>query len=110
MTNHTGQHSGTIPCIKTSYFRAGLSEDGIISSDCQVTDNMQHMTAADCITGNHGHDRLRNRTDKTLQIKNIEARHLVFSDITAMSADRLVTAGTERFVPCAGYNNHPDCL
>jgi len=56
---------------------------------------MQYMAAADCIAGNHGYHGFRQRADHLLQIKHIEPRHGIITDITAVTAYTLITAAAD---------------
>src|SRR5690606_23585795 len=84
MADDAGKISRTVAGIKGADFRSSLSKTCIVSCNRQVANNMQHMSAANRITCNHCHYRLRNDTDQTLQIQYVQARNLVIAYIASM--------------------------
>ena len=57
LSDTTSQIRRTKSSVETPYFRSGLSETGILGSDSQITDYMQHMPASDSITVDHSDHR-----------------------------------------------------
>ena len=54
---------------------------------------MQDMAATNGIASHEGNDRFWHRADQPLQFKDIETRHTILADVTALllAADLLVT-------------------
>ena len=73
--------------VKASHTRTGLSEDGIFGSDGQVADYVEHVTATDGISVDHGNDGLGDGAYLLLYIQYVQAGYSVGTYITAMSFD-----------------------
>jgi hypothetical protein len=74
---------------------------------------VQDLAAADGVSGDHGHHRLRQPADLDVQIAHVEAAHtamghLVVADVTVVAADPLVAARTEGLVAGPGEDDRRD--
>jgi hypothetical protein len=69
---------------------------------------MQYVAPADGITGNRGKDRLGEVPDEMLEIEHVEARHVVFTNITGVAADFLVAARTKGIGPSSREDDGTD--
>jgi len=64
------------------------------------------MSATNSITGHHGDYRFGAGSDLTLKLQDIQALHTFGGLISRITADSLISAGTESCVPLTGNDNH----
>ena len=92
------QIARAVPRIEAAHLRPCLAELSRLGCNGQVAEDMQHVPTADRITIHHSNDRLRHNANKTLQVKHVQARNIVFSHIPAIATNLLVASGAERFI------------
>ena len=102
------QVRGTVPAVEAPDARAGLAEDGVVGGDGQIADHVQHVAAPDRIARHHGDDGLRQGPDLPLQVEDVQPRHPVLVDVSAVAAHPLVAAGAEGVRSGAGEHDDPD--
>src|SRR6478736_1104732 len=81
--------------VEAAHLRTDLAEDRVVGRDGEVADHMQHVAAADGVTGDERDDDLGHRADELLDVENVEPRHARVVDVAAVPAHRLVTAGAK---------------
>src|SRR5579863_1565518 len=64
------------------------------------------MTAADGIASDHSDDRLGKILDDFLQVERVQARHSIAANVSAITANTLIPAGTEGLIARACENDH----
>lgn len=70
---------------------------------------MQHMPAADGVSGDHCHHRFRAAANLHLQVEHVELRHTRFIVTAVIVATRgRVAARAESFLPGVLEDDHPD--
>src|SRR5690606_10550798 len=106
LANHPGQIGGTEAGVYRADLGSGLAEDGVIGSNAQVADHMQHMTTADGKTIDPGDHRLGHLTDQGLQLLHRQPDDAATVVLSVMCA--LITAGAERLVPRSGQYDDAD--
>ena len=108
LSDNAREVAGAEAAIERSDARAGLTEPRIVRRDGQIADHMQNVTAANGITGHHGHDGFGQAADLLLHIEDIETRNAIGADVAAITAHLLVATGAEGFVPLAREDDHTD--
>jgi hypothetical protein len=108
LTDDAGEVTGAKTAVERADFGTGLAEAGVIRGDGEVADDVQNVTAADGVTGDHGDDGLGQGADFFLEIEHVEAGNAVLADVTGVAADFLIAAGTEREVAGAGEDDGTD--
>ena len=96
--------------VKRANLRAGLSKDGIFRGNGQVAHQVQHVSAPNGITVNHGNDGFWQRANLLLHIKHIEAGHTVTAHIAAASFHVHVTTRAKCLVASSGQHHHANVL
>jgi len=76
---------------------------------------VQHVAAADGITGHQGNHRLGHGTDNTLQLQHVQPGHAVIAYVAGVAAHALVAAGAKGVLAVgrravAGQQDHADFL
>ena len=70
---------------------------------------MQHVTAADGIAGDHGHDGLGHGANLLLYVEDVEAGDFLFLvDVAAFPSNALIAAGAKRVRAFAGEDDDAD--
>src|SRR5262249_22139365 len=88
--------------------RTGLTETGVVRGDGQIADDVQHMPAADRVSGDHGHDRFRQAANLLLHVEDVQPGHGFRVNIARLAANALVAAGAERLFALAGEDDDAD--
>ncbi len=99
--------------VEAAHAGAGLAEAGVVGRDRQVADQMQDVSAAHRVAGDHRHDGLRGTADLHVEITDVEATDpllgdLVVPHVAVVAAKALVAARAERFVAGAGEDDRGD--
>ena len=105
LANHPRQVARTKAAIKTADLGAGLAEHSVLGSKAEVAEQMQHLAAAHGIAGHQADHHLGQAANDALQIQHVQARQAVLTDVTAVTANTLVTAGTEGIATIGGWTN-----
>ena len=105
--HHTGDRE-TIATIKRTYPWTRLTKYRVVGSNCQVTHQVQDMSAADSVPGYHCDHWFGAGANLTLEIKNIKVVLSLFILVSRIPSNSLITTGAKRFVPCAGDDDHAD--
>jgi hypothetical protein len=95
LSDDASQIGGSEPAVETPDLRSGLTEDGVVGCDREVTDHMEHMPAPDRITGHEGNHRLRHAPDVALKFEDIQPGKAIPANITRLSTNPLVSSGAE---------------
>ena len=106
LTNDARQITGTESAIERANFGSRLAKTSVIGSDGEIANNVQHVTATDRISSDHGHDGLGQAADFFLQIQYVQARHAVITDVASMAADFLVTSRAKGEITFTSENDH----
>ena len=96
LADHAGEVAGTEAAIETAHLGPDLAEDCVIGREAEVADHVQHVTAADRVTGDQCDDDLGHRADEFLQVEDVQPRHPGLINIAGVAAHALVAARAER--------------
>ena len=91
------QQPRAVAAVKRADPWAGLSENGVVGSDGEVADDVEHMPSAYGEACHHRHYRLGGAAHLDLQVQHIQAadaflRHFVISEVAVIAPDSLVAA------------------
>src|SRR3954454_4522620 len=111
--DQVGEQAGAEAAVEAADARAGLAEASIVGCDREVADDVQHVSAADRVAGDHGHDGLRQAPDLYVQVGDVEAAHAalgggVLVHVAGVAAHALVATRAECERSLAGEDDHAD--
>ena len=95
LADNAGEVAAAESAIEAADFRAGLAELGVVRRDGEIAHDMEHMPAADSVSGNHRNDGFWQRAELALDVEDVQARDAVFADVTGISTYLLIAAGAE---------------
>ena len=108
LPDRPGEQAGAEAAVERADPRAGLAEARVVGRDREVAHDVQHVPAADRVTGDHRDDGLGQPPDLDLEVEDVEPADAVVADVAVVAADPLVAAGAERLGPLAGEDDHAD--
>jgi hypothetical protein len=94
--------------IERADLGACLAELSIISGDGEIADDVKDVTTTDSIASDHSDDRLGDGADEALDVKNVEARNAVITDVASIATDLLVATRAESERAFTREDNHTD--
>src|SRR6478735_6909344 len=104
--DQVGQQAGAVSTVERTDLRPHLAEPGVVGGNAEIADQVEYVTAADRIAGDHGHHRLGQPADLDVQIGDVEpadgALLARLGQVPGVAADPLVTARAERVGSLAG--------
>src|SRR5215510_3094937 len=95
LADDTRQVHGAKASVKTPYLRTGLTKNGTLRGDSQITEHMQDMPTADGIAIDLRDHGLRDLANHAMQVTHLEARCPLFVLIPALATNFLIAPGTE---------------
>src|SRR3984885_719402 len=108
-SDQVAQEGGAEAAVPGADPRPRLPEDGVVGGDREVAADVEDVTAADRVTGDHRHHGLRQPPHLHLQVGDVEAAERgALGDVAAVAPDRLVAAGAERLRALAGEDDRAD--
>ena len=113
LPHHPGEVTGAEAPVKTAHPGPGLAEDGVISRQAEVAEQVKHLATADRVPGHQGDHHLRQAADQALQVEHVESGQARVVEVTPVAPHALVAAGAEGPHPIgggavAGEQHHPD--
>ena len=113
LAHHPRQIAGAKAPIKTAHPRSRLAKYGVLSSQAQVTQQVQHLATTDRVTRHQGNHHLRQAADQALQIQHIEPGQTRLVEIAPIAAHALIAASAKGPATIsrwagAGKQHHPD--
>ena len=96
-----GQEPRPEASVEASDPRARLAEARVVPGDAEVAHEVQDVTPADRVAGDHRHHRLGKTADCDVEVADVEPPHAslgdgVVADVPVIAPDALVAAGAER--------------
>src|SRR5215472_618102 len=108
LANDSGEQSRAVAPIEATHTRACLAEPGVVGGDGQVADDVQDVTAPDCVAGDHRDDRLGGAPDLDLEVEDVEPADATFVPVAVVTPDPLVTPRAEGLGAGAGQDDDAD--
>ena len=110
LANDACKVAGTEASVERSHLGTCLSEDGVVAGNGEIAHEVQHMTAANGEAVNHSDDRLGQRANLLLHVKNVETWHTIVADIAATAFDVHVATRAEGLVASTCKDDHTYAL
>src|SRR5262245_48281601 len=109
LPDDTRQVHGAKASVKTPYLRTGLTKNGTLKDDSQITVHMHDMPTSDGIAIDLRDHGLRDIADHAMQVTHLEARCPLFVLIPALATNFLIAPGTE-IALLAREDHHTDTI
>src|SRR5262249_20869411 len=86
LAHDAGEQSRAVAPVEAANARACLAKPGVVGSDGEVADDVQDVTAADGVAGDHRDDRLGRAPDLDLEVEDVEAADAAFVAVAIVAA------------------------
>ncbi len=108
LADDAGKVAAAEAAVEAADFRAGLAKFSVVRGDGEIADDMEHMPAADGVSGDHGDDGFRQGAELALDVEDVQARNAVFANVTGIATHLLIAPRTEgeRAFPTKNDDTH----